>query len=130
MLTLRQFDSGVEHLRQMDEYAKVHPVCNQIELHPFCQQKEVASFCKSRDIVITAYAPIVRNKRSDDPTIGEIARKHGKLPTQIMIKWCLQNGYIPLPKSDNPERMKSNFDMDGWDLTSDDMTKIAELDEG
>jgi len=121
---------GVEHLTQMENYAKYKPVCNQIELHPFCQAPEVVSFCESKGIILTAYSPIVRNRRSDDPTIVEIASKHGKLPTQVMIKWSLQRGFVPLPKSDNPERMKSNMDMDGWALTDEEVAKLNGLDEG
>ncbi|KAF3079637.1 hypothetical protein TWF569_005749 [Orbilia oligospora] len=121
---------GTEHLFQMETYASITPVCNQIEVHPFCQQKEVISLCKSKGIVITAYAPVVRNRRSDDPVLVAIGHNHGRHPTQVMIKWSLQKGYLPLPKSDNPERMKANMDMDGWELSEEEMTKIEQLDEG
>ncbi|KAK6362331.1 hypothetical protein TWF730_006026 [Orbilia blumenaviensis] len=121
---------GIEHLFQMDLYTSTTPVCNQIEVHPFCQQREVISFCRSKGIAITAYAPIVRNRRSDNPTLVTIGQKHGKQSTQIMIKWSLQKGFIPLPKSDNPDRMKANIDMDGWELTEEEMSEIDHLDEG
>ncbi|KAF3937317.1 hypothetical protein ABW19_dt0202479 [Dactylella cylindrospora] len=121
---------GIEHLLQMDEYASVIPVCNQLEIHPFCQQKEVIELCKAKGIILTAYSPIVRNRRSDDPALVAIGERHSKHSTQVMIKWSLQNGYLPLPKSDNPDRMKANMDMDGWELTSEDMAEIEKLDEG
>ncbi|KAK6506644.1 hypothetical protein TWF481_005100 [Arthrobotrys musiformis] len=121
---------GTEHLFQMNSYTSTTPVCNQIEVHPFCQQKEVIELCKSKGIVITAYAPIARNRRSDNPVLVAIGQKHGRHPTQVMIKWSLQKGYLPLPKSDNPERMKANMDMDGWELTEEEMTEIEQLDEG
>ncbi|RVD82015.1 uncharacterized protein DFL_009859 [Arthrobotrys flagrans] len=121
---------GIEHLFQMDSYTSIKPVCNQIEVHPFCQQKEVIDLCKSKGIVITAYAPIARNRRSDNPVLVAIGQKHGRHPTQVMIKWSLQKGYIPLPKSDDPRRMKANMDMDGWELTEEEISEIEQLDEG
>ncbi|KAK6349432.1 hypothetical protein TWF696_005716 [Orbilia brochopaga] len=121
---------GPRHLLEMESYASVTPVCNQLEVHPFCQQKDVIPFCQSRGILITAYAPVVRNRRSDNAILVGIAEAHGKHPTQIMIKWSLQKGYLPLPKSDNRERMKANMDMDGWELTEADMADIETLDEG
>src|SRR3954470_24402259 len=102
----------------MGSYTSITPVCNQLEVHPFCQQKEVIPYCQYKGIVVTAYAPIVRNRRSDDPTLVAIGRKHGKHSTQVMIKWVLQKGYIPIPKSDKRERMMANMDMDDWKLTA------------
>ena len=113
----------------MESYSSIVPVCNQIELHIFCQQKEVATYCKQKGIAITAFAPIARNQRSSNGTLVKIASKHQKQPTQVMIKWCLQNGYIPLPKSDNPDRMKANMSIDDFDLSSDDMAELEKLDE-
>ncbi|KAK6350423.1 hypothetical protein TWF718_003615 [Orbilia javanica] len=121
---------GIEHLFQMETYTSINPVCNQIEVHPFCQQREVIDLCKSKGIAITAYAPIARNTRSENPTLVTIGEKHGRHPTQVMIKWSLQKGYFPLPKSDNPDRMRANMDMDGWELTEEEMTEIERLDEG
>lgn len=114
----------------MSQYSDIAPVCNQLEIHPFCQQKEVVALCESKGIVVTAYAPIVRNRRSNDATLVAIANKHGKQTTQVMIKWSLQKGYIPLPKSDDKNRMAANMDMDGWQLDNEDMTAIDGLDEG
>ncbi|KAJ6265043.1 Beta-xylosidase [Drechslerella dactyloides] len=121
---------GARHLLEMESYASITPVCNQLEVHPFCQQKDIIPLCESKGILITAYAPVARNRRSDDPVLVDIAKTHGKHSTQVMIKWSLQKGYLPLPKSDNRERMKANMDMDGWELTEAEMAEIETLDEG
>ncbi|KAF3915552.1 hypothetical protein ABW21_db0205141 [Orbilia brochopaga] len=121
---------GIHHLLEMESYTSITPVCNQLEVHPFCQQKDVIPLCQSKGILITAYSPIVRNRRSDHLVLAAIAEVHGKHPTQVMIKWSLQKGYLPLPKSDNEERMKANMDMDGWELTEAEMAHIETLDEG
>lgn len=122
--------SGVRHIKQLAEFSSVTPVCNQIELHPFCQQREIVDYCKQQGIVNTAYCPIVRNQRSDDKTLVEVAKAHDKPVTQILLKWSIQKGFAPLIKSDNEERIKSNMELDGWELTDEEMKSIDKLDEG
>ncbi len=118
-------------------YAKVKPAMNQIELHPYLQQTRLIEFCKSQDIVVTAYSPLGSpgNYRGsglpvlvEDETIAEIAKNHGKSPAQILIRWAIQRGTVVIPKSVTPERIKENTDVFGFELSDDEMKKVAGLD--
>lgn len=76
------------------------------------------------DAPLQAYAPLVRAKRNDDPTLVSIAKAHGVSTTQVLVRWSLQRGFVPLPKSDNPDRIKNNADVFGFELTDEEMKKI------
>jgi diketogulonate reductase-like aldo/keto reductase len=100
------------------------------QLHPWCQQAKTVKYCEQHNIAVEAYCPIVRNKKSDDPTLLKIAQKHQVTASQILIRWSLQRGYIPLPKSDTPSRIKENADVYGFELDQDDMASLNKLDQG
>ncbi|MCJ1480856.1 hypothetical protein MMC06_001011 [Schaereria dolodes] len=122
---------GVGHIEEMKEYAKIWPpMVNQIELHPFSQQRTIASYCAKNSIVVEAYSPLVRNQRAHDPTLVSLAKKHLKTPAQILIRFCLQKGWVPLPKSDTPSRIEENADVFGFELDERDMEALDGLDEG
>ncbi|KAI5849300.1 NADP-dependent oxidoreductase domain-containing protein [Morchella snyderi] len=115
---------GVKHLEQLREFSSTTPVVNQIELHPWCQQREVVDYCKKNGIVVQAYAPLVRAQKNDDPTLQSIAEAHGVSVPQVLVRWSLQHGFVPLPKSDNPDRIKSNVDVYDFELTDEEIKKI------
>jgi len=131
---------GIQHIEEMstihvEEVSTtrkdaVLPVVNQIELHPWCQQREIVEYCKDHDIVIEAYCPIVRNEKANDDTLVGIAKKHDKEPNQVLIRWSLQKGFVPLPKSDTPSRIVTNADVYGFELDKEDMDKLDGLDQG
>lgn len=77
-----------------------------------------------------AYSPLVRNYKASDPTLVEIAKKYGKSTAQILIRYCLQKEWVPLPKSDTPERIESNAQIYDFEISSDDMKTLDDLDEG
>lgn len=77
-----------------------------------------------------AYCPIVRNQKADDPTLAGIARDHGVTPNQVLIRWGLQKGWVSLPKSDNPDRIRLNADVFGFDLSVDEEVLLDGLDQG
>jgi diketogulonate reductase-like aldo/keto reductase len=72
----------------------------------------------------------VRNTKAEDATLVEISKKHGVTPNQVLVRWALQKGFVPLPKSDNPGRIKQNADVFGFALDQDDMTALDGLDQG
>ncbi|KAF2178483.1 Aldo/keto reductase [Zopfia rhizophila CBS 207.26] len=122
---------GIKHIEEMKGYASVWPpAVNQIELHPWCQQREIVAYCIQNSIVIEAYYPLVRNQKAHDKTLLGMAEKHRKTPNQILIRYCLQKGWVPLPNSDTPARIASNADVYGFDLGVDDMGKLDALDRG
>ena len=80
--------------------------------------------------MIEAYCPIVRNQKAKDPTLASIARAHSKTPNQVLIRWSLQKGWVPLPKSDTPSRIEENADLYSFELSKEDMQKLDDLDQG
>ncbi|KAI1417240.1 Aldo/keto reductase [Hypoxylon sp. FL1857] len=122
---------GIGHIEGLKAKAKVWPPhVNQIELHPWCQQKEIVQYCEKHSIVIEAYCPLVRNTKAEDKTLVSVARKHGVSTSQVLIRYCLQRNWVPLPKSDNPGRIKANADIYGFELDEDDMSLLNDLDQG
>lgn len=122
---------GIGHIERLRDFASVWPPhVNQLELHPWAQQRDVVAYCQKNGIVVQAYCPIVRNQKAGDPTVAAIADKHQVTPNQILIRYSLQKGWVPLPKSDNPARIKANADVYGFQLDGDDMAALDGLDEG
>lgn len=119
----------IKHLEEMKEYANTMPVVNQVEFNPFLYQKELLEYCDTNGIRIQAYSPLVHGERLSDSRIAEVAAKHGKSNAQVLIRWSLQHGCIPIPKSLDRARMKENLDVFGFDLSSDDLSLLDGLNE-
>ncbi|PLB53724.1 Aldo/keto reductase [Aspergillus steynii IBT 23096] len=122
---------GVQHIEEMKPYAKVWPPqVNQIELHPWCQQRVIDAYCKKNGIIVESYSPIVRNYKASDPTLVELGKKYGKSTQQVLIRYALQKGWVPLPKTDNPDRIVSNADVFDFDISEEDFAVLNALDQG
>jgi len=120
---------GVKHLEEIRIAGLEMPFVNQIELHPFNQQKPIVEYCRKHHIVIEAFCPLVRGKM-DDPVIVAVANKHQRDPAQVLIRWSLQKGFVPLPKSSTPARIASNAAVYDFILSEEDMTSLDSLDCG
>jgi diketogulonate reductase-like aldo/keto reductase len=79
---------------------------------------------------VQAYCPLVRNEKANDPTLTAIAAKHAVGPNQVLVRWSLQKGWVPLPKSDTPSRIEQNADVFGFELDDKDMAALDALDQG
>jgi diketogulonate reductase-like aldo/keto reductase len=101
-----------------------------MQLHPWLQQKKAVKYCQDHGIAVEAYCPLVRNSKADDETLTNIAGKHGVTTNQVLVRYCLQKSWIPLPKSDNPERIRLNGDVFGFTLKQEDMEALNSLDQG
>jgi len=106
----------------------VVPAVNQIELHPYFQQVELRAFHDENDIVTTSWSPLGRGGVLDDPVIAELARKHGKTPAQIILRWHIESELTVIPKSSSRARQAENLDIFGFNLDAGDMHAIAGLD--
>ncbi len=104
------------------------PVVNQIEMHPYFQQPELVSFCEQHNIRIMAYSPLARSEIAPDEALLKIASEVQRTPAQVMLRWAIQKGFIILPKSRNPQRMRENLALDDFELTAEHMEIIAKLD--
>ncbi|GAA6018846.1 hypothetical protein JCM10207_000260 [Rhodosporidiobolus poonsookiae] len=119
-----------KHIQQLKDAGLELPDVNQIELHPFCQQKPIVEYCEKEGIVVEAYCPILRGQRFDHPVLVKLSEKHKVDPARVLIRWSLQKGYVPLPKSDTLSRIETNRDVDGFELDQGDMAALDGLDEG
>ncbi|KAG1878982.1 NADP-dependent oxidoreductase domain-containing protein [Suillus subluteus] len=120
---------SAKHIEEIREAGLEMPVVNQIELHPFCQQKPIVEYCRKNNIVVQAYSPLLRGA-FDNPVIQELSTKYSKDPAQILVRWSLQRGFVPLPKSSHPERIITNGQVFDWSIDSTDMAKLNALDRG
>ncbi|HET8991935.1 MAG TPA: aldo/keto reductase [Candidatus Saccharimonadales bacterium] len=118
---------NIKHLQALETYAHEMPVINQIEMHVFMQQKQVREYCRMLNIQIEAYSPLAHAQLMNNPKIQEIATKHHKTYSQIMLRWCVEQSAIPLPKSTNPNRLKQNSQIFDFELTNEELNQLSRL---
>jgi len=116
-----------EHLTVLIDSTGIVPAVNQIELHPLLPQHELRELHARLGIATEAWSPLGQGSLLTDPVITGIAERHGKTPAQVLIRWHIHLGNIVIPKSVNPERIVSNFDVFDFDLDESDMSAIASL---
>jgi diketogulonate reductase-like aldo/keto reductase len=107
----------------------VVPAVDQVEFHPFLYQRELLQFCKKNSIQLEAYSPLTRGKMLDHQTIVAIAKKYGKTPAQVLIRWSLQHDAVVIPKSIREERIRENNHVFDFQLEPDDMKRLDSLNE-
>lgn len=115
------------HLKIILDNCSIKPAVNQIEFHPGLIRKETIDFCKKHDIVLEAWSPLGKGKMLKNETLLLLAQKYNKSVAQICLRWCLQNDVIPLPKSQNEERMKQNLNIFDFEISNEDMKKINNM---
>lgn len=118
----------IPHLQRLLDETGIVPAVNQIELHPRFQQNALRDFHAKHGIATESWSPLGQGTLLKDPLIAGIARKHGRTPAQVILRWHLDNSLIAIPKSVTPSRIAENLDVFAFELTEDDMTKIATLD--
>ncbi len=106
----------------------VTPAINQIQLHPRFQQKAMRDKHAGLGVVTESWSPLGQGNVLADPVIGEIAKRHGKSPAQVIIRWHLDLGLVVIPKSVTPSRIVENFDVFDFALSDEDKAAIAGLD--
>ena len=119
-----------EHIERLLDETGVAPVVNQIELHPYLQQKELRAFDEEHHILTEAWSPLARGQVASDPVLQRIADKHGKTPSQVVLRWHLQIGNVVIPKSVHKARQRENIDLFDFELDDEDLAAIGGLDRG
>ncbi|TMI21996.1 aldo/keto reductase [Candidatus Bathyarchaeota archaeon] len=119
----------IQHLTELLEDADVVPMVNQVEFSPFLYQKQLLDYCEKNKIQVEAYSPLTQGAKLNHPTIQQIAKKHGKTPAQVLLRWSLQHNLVTIPKSVREERIKENSQVFDYNLTSEDMRVLDSLDE-
>lgn len=105
------------------------PVVNQIEWSPFGWSREMLEHSRRHGIVIQAYSPLTRGERLDDPTLSRIAEELGRTPAQVLIRWNLQLGTVPLPKANQLDHLRENLGVFEFQLTDEQMKQLGDLNE-
>ncbi len=118
------------HLTALMETAQVKPMVNQIRLCPGDVHLATVDFCRGHDILLEAYSPLGLGRIMDVGTVQEIAQRHGKSAAQVALRWSLQKGFLPLPKSVTPERIRQNAELFDFVLSDGEMAAIDGLEPG
>lgn len=121
-----------DRLVDLIEHNEVTPAVDQIECHPFFQRGADQELMRERGVQIESWGPFAegRNDLFTNSTLSEIGTTHGKSVAQVVLRWLTQRDVVVIPKSVRPERMRENLDVFDFELTQDEMNRIAELDTG
>ena len=121
-----------DRLIDLTEHNEITPAVNQIETHPFFQRHADQQLMRERGVQIESWGPFAEGKNNlfSDPALTAIGIAHGKSVAQVVLRWLTQREVVVIPKSVRPERMVENLDIFDFQLTSDEMSRIAALDTG
>ena len=121
-----------DQLKNLELSNEVKPAINQIEVNPWYQQKSEVDFAQSDDIQVEAWAPFAEGKHEilTNKVIAEIANKYGKSNGQVILRWLLQRGIVVIPKSVHKNRMAENINVFDFELKSDEINALNNLDKG
>ncbi|KAB5559571.1 2,5-diketo-D-gluconic acid reductase A [Coniochaeta sp. 2T2.1] len=126
---------GVHHLEELEAYiAELEEErgkgrggvlsAGQYEIHPWCARGDITAWLKERGVAVEAYSPLVRGERWDEPVLKRLAEKYGKSQAQVLVRWSLQKGFVPLPKSVTPARIRSNTEVFDFELTEEEVKDL------
>ena len=119
----------VGHLQELLDFAVITPAVNQVEFHPFNydSQKSIIDFCHDQKIAIQAYSPLSQGRNIRDPRLSAISQKLGKSNAQVLIRWGIQHGVVPIPRSSEEKHIEQNIDVFDFEIPSIDMKKLDKL---
>jgi 2,5-diketo-D-gluconate reductase A len=121
-----------DRLVDLIDHNDVTPALNQIETHPFFQRTADQALMREHGVQIESWGPFAEGKNNifSDPTLSEIGATHGKSVAQVVLRWLIQRDVVVIPKSVRPDRMRENIDVFDFELTDDEMARIAAMDTG
>lgn len=122
----------ISKLKKLLKFAHVKPAINQIERHPLFQQNEIVNFCKENGIQVMAYTPFGRQDEEifSQNVLQNLANKYSKSIGQIILRWDVDTGTIPIPASKSTKHINENIDIYDFSLTQEEIEKINGLDTG
>ncbi|MCJ1485010.1 hypothetical protein MMC06_005183 [Schaereria dolodes] len=126
---------GVHHLDELEAYITELEVehgkgkggeisVGQWEVHPWLQRRDIVDWCNERGVVVEAYCPLVRGKRFEEPALQKLAKTYKKTPAQVLVRWSLQKGFVPLPKSVTHSRIEENANVYDFELSDEDIKTL------
>src|SRR3712207_6359662 len=107
--------------------ADTPPVVNQIQFSPWKYRRELLEACERHGIALEPYSPL-KTADLSDPTLGEVAERHGRTPAQVVLRWCVQRGLPTIPKTVRRERLEENLQALDFELSDEDMDALDALD--
>ncbi len=120
----------VAHLERLAAESAIVPAVNQIEVHPWFPNDRVRAYGQEHGIATEAWSPLARGRVLSDPTVAAIAARHGRTPSQVVLRWHIQGGDVVFPKTTSPARMRENFAVFDFELPPADIAAIDALDQG
>jgi diketogulonate reductase-like aldo/keto reductase len=120
---------SIELLDALTDATGEVPSVNQIEWSPFGRSDAMEAYCREHKIIIQAYSPLTRTRRLGDDSLKAIASKYGKTPAQVIIRWNLQRGTVPLPKANSRHHQQEDLAVFDFEISPDDMAAIDGLNE-
>ena len=124
---------SVPLLYDLMTYARIKPVCNQVEVHPYLSQKNLIKVChETLNIQVVAYRPLAYGPRGDllqNEQVIKLSEKHKKTPTQIVLRWALQCNLVVIPKSSSEEHLRENMDIFDFELDGTEMQQLDALNK-
>lgn len=127
ILTLGVSNFKPHHLEALNKNAKIKPAVNQIEFHPGFTQCDTVEYCQKNGILVQAWSPLGRGRVFENELIVSLAEKYNVSPAKICLRYALQRGVVPLPKSATYDRIVDNIDVFGFEITASDMAAIDSL---
>ena len=118
------------HLEELKKTAQIMPMVNQIEIHPLSNKEGMLQYCQNNNIQLVAWSTIMRGRVFSNELIIGLSEKYKKTIAQIILRWHVQRGVIPIPKSSNKERIKENLNIFDFEISNEDMKIINSLNEG
>lgn len=115
------------HIDSLMEMSSILPMVNQIEMHPGLNQVETAEYCRANNILVEAWSPFSRGALFNSHALDALAGNHGKTVAQVSLRWLIQQGIVPLPKSVTPSRIEENSNIFGFELSPAEMKTITEV---
>ena len=133
---------GTALLRDLLSYAQIQPAVLQVELHPYLTQEKLLRFCRESGVAVTAFSPLgaqsyfsLNMAHADEAVLDravvrEAARRHGKSPAQVLLRWGVQRGTAVVPKTAQPKRLAENLAVFDFELSAEEMREVSSLDRG
>jgi 2,5-diketo-D-gluconate reductase A len=121
-----------DRLVDLIDHNEITPAVNQIETHPFFQRADYQALMREHGVQIESWGPLAegRNDLFGNAVLSEVGEAHGKSVAQVVLRWLVQRGVVVIPKSVRPERMAENLDVFDFELTDEEMGRVATLDTG
>ncbi len=120
---------SVSELEALLATAAVPPVVNQVQFSPFEYRRALLQACERRDVAVEAYSPLGTGRHLSNQTVNRIARSVGRTPAQVLVRWCLQQGLVVIPKSTHRERIEENGEVFDFQLSAHDMAELTACDQ-